>query len=199
MVNNLFLSDFFQSLADWGLTDVMLPFLLVFTLVFAVLEKTKILGVEKRNLNVVLSLIMGFSVVIPHVTENYPSGYDPVVIINSALPSVSILVIAIMALLILIGVFAHDQVFLGLAIPGWIGFLSIVAIIFIFGSAAGWWSSGLSSALEGFFGEDAIAIVIMILVFGLIVSFIASDGRGGKLASLENVGIHWKNLFDKPK
>ncbi|MBW2999610.1 hypothetical protein KY339_02955, partial [Candidatus Woesearchaeota archaeon] len=36
--------DFF---AEIGVYDVVLPFLLVFTIVFAVLEKTRILGVEK--------------------------------------------------------------------------------------------------------------------------------------------------------
>jgi len=133
MANNLMLENFFISLDKWGLTDVMLPFLLVFTIVFAVLEKTKVLGVDKKNFNVVVALVLAFSVVIPHLTGTYPISYDPVDIINGALPSVSILVVAIMMLMILIGVFAHDQVFLGLTMPGWIGFFSILAIIFIFG------------------------------------------------------------------
>ena len=36
--------DFLQ---DFGFFDVVLPFLLVFTLVFGILEKTKIFGTEK--------------------------------------------------------------------------------------------------------------------------------------------------------
>ena len=35
--------EFFDSI---GLFDVVLPFLLVFTIVFAILEKTKVLGTE---------------------------------------------------------------------------------------------------------------------------------------------------------
>ena len=70
------LADFFESLEAWGLTDVMLPFLLVFTLVFAVLEKTKVLGMEKKNLNVVVSLVMALSTIIPHITSSYPLDYD---------------------------------------------------------------------------------------------------------------------------
>ena len=32
---------------DIGIYDVILPFLLIFTIVFAILEKTKVLGVEE--------------------------------------------------------------------------------------------------------------------------------------------------------
>lgn len=200
MATNYYLADFFRSLETWGLTDVMLPFLLVFVLVFAVLEKTGIMGTDKRNLNVVVSLVLGLSVVIPHVTNYYPLNYDPVLIINRALPSVGILVVAIMALLILIGVFAHDKVFLGLTMPGWIAFGSILAIIFIFGSAAGWWTGGVLESLKNFFGEEAISIVIMLLVFGIIIAFITSEGeKGQKLASLKNFGLHFDNLFGGKK
>ena len=194
---NWFLEDFFESLVEWGVLDVLLPFILVFTLVFAVLEKTKILGVDKKNLNVVLSMVMGLSVVFPHVTNYYPENLDPVVIINEALPSVSILVVAIMMLLLLIGIFAHDKVFLGLTMPGWIGFFSIMAILFIFGSAAGWWDNGFSNGVEEFFGHDAIAIVIMILVFGIIIAFITGEGKGEKTGALQRLGVNIGELFGK--
>ena len=36
-------------LVDLGVYDVILPFLLVFTIVFAILEKTKVLGLEKYH------------------------------------------------------------------------------------------------------------------------------------------------------
>ena len=59
---------FFESI---GLFDVVLPFLLVFTIVFAILEKTKVLGTEdiegkkytKKNLNAIASFVMAFLVV----------------------------------------------------------------------------------------------------------------------------------------
>ena len=54
-----------------GLYDVILPFLLVFTVMFAILEKTKILGVEKvgeqaitrKNLHAMTSFVVAFFVV----------------------------------------------------------------------------------------------------------------------------------------
>ena len=60
--------EFFDSI---GLFDVVLPFLLVFTIVFAILEKTKVLGTEdidgkkytKKNLNAIAAFVMAFLVV----------------------------------------------------------------------------------------------------------------------------------------
>ena len=36
------LEGFVRTLESWGLTDVMLPFLLIFVIVYAILQKTKI-------------------------------------------------------------------------------------------------------------------------------------------------------------
>ena len=76
------LVDFINTLESWGLTDVMLPFLLMFTLMFAILQKTKILGDDKKNFNTVVALVMSLLIVIPHVNGTYPLDYDPVNIIN---------------------------------------------------------------------------------------------------------------------
>ncbi|MDP7476674.1 MAG: hypothetical protein QF655_03540, partial [Candidatus Woesearchaeota archaeon] len=113
--------SFMQSLERVGFVDVLLPFLLIFTIIFAVLEKTHILGEGKRNMNVGIAVIFALLVVIPHVTGNFPAGYDPVAIINAALPSISLVIVAVIALMILIGVFAHDRILLGMTAPGWVG------------------------------------------------------------------------------
>jgi len=39
--------------------DIILPFLLVFTLVFAILDKSKLLGEGKRQINAIISLVVG--------------------------------------------------------------------------------------------------------------------------------------------
>jgi len=60
--------EVFQWLVDIGLVDVVLPFILVFTLTFAVLQKTKVLGEEdkkpKRKLNTMVAFVMGFFAVL---------------------------------------------------------------------------------------------------------------------------------------
>jgi len=52
-----------------GLTDVILPFILVFTVIFAVLQKTRVLGVypggkPKANLNAMVAVVIAFFVLI---------------------------------------------------------------------------------------------------------------------------------------
>jgi len=194
--SNFALGEFMRTLENWGLTDVLLPFLLIFTLTFSVLEKTSILGQGKRNLNSALSVIMALLVVIPHVTGNLVAGYDPVLIINSALPSVSLLIVAVVMLLILIGVFAHDKVYLGLTMPGWIAFFAILSIIIIFGDAAGWWATGFNSWLDRTFGSDALAILIMLLVFGIIIAFVTGGGDDKeKVGAFRRMGFDIGKLF----
>jgi len=191
---------FIRSLERVGFVDVLLPFLLVFTIIFAILEKTKILGEGKRNMNVGIALIFALIVVIPHITGNFPAGYDPVQIINAALPSVSLVIIAIVSLMILVGVFAHDRLLWGMTAPGWIGLVSIVIIAFIFGSAAGWWQVGFLDWLDSIFGSDVIAVIIMILVFVVIIAFVTGGGEAEKKGGyLERAGLNLGELFSKSK
>jgi membrane-associated HD superfamily phosphohydrolase len=201
MVSSMFnLQQFFRQLENWGLVDVLLPFLLIFTLIFAVLQKTQILGEEKRNLNTVLALVISLIVVVPHVTGNYPAGYDPVEVLLGALPSVSIIVVAIIMLLIMIGLFAHDKIYLGLTMPGWIAFFSIVAIVLIFGSSAGWFASGFNAWLDSVFGSDALAVVIMLLVFGIIIAFVTGSGKEREeYGALKGLGFYADKLFGGKK
>ena len=192
------LEGFVRTLERWGLTDVLLPFLLIFVIVYAVLQKTRILGETKKNLNVVVAVIVGLLVVIPHVTGRFPANADPVEIINEALPQVSIVLVAIIFLLLMIGVFGQDYVFLGVTMPGWITLVSLIIIVLIFGGAAGWWDSGFGTTLENFFGTEGVAIFIMLLVFGIIIAWITSDSKEREDRTILNrLGMDFSKLFGK--
>lgn len=192
------LEGFVETLERWGLTDVLLPFLLIFVIVYAVLQKTKILGETKKNLNVVVAVIVGLLVVIPHVTGRFPANADPVEIINEALPQISIVLVAIIFLLLMIGVFGQDYVFLGVTMPGWITLASLIIIVLIFGGAAGWWDSGFGTTLENFFGTEGVAIFIMLLVFGIIIAWITSDSKEREERTILNrLGMDFSKLFGK--
>lgn len=193
------IGDLIITLENRGqITEVILPFLLVFVIVYAVLTKTKILGETKKNLNIILAVIMGALVVIPHLLGRFPPNADPVLIFNNALPQLSIVLVAIVFLLILIGVFGQDTVMLGMTMPGWILFASILIITIIFGSAAGWWSSGVSQTLEDVFGIEAIALAVMLLVFGIIIAWITSEPKEKEDKTILNrLGVDLGKLFGK--
>ena len=179
-----------------GLTEVLLPFMLIFVIMFAILQKTKVLGDGKKNLNIIIAVVVGLLVVIPHSTGRFAPSQDPVVIINNALPQVSIVIVAVIFLLILIGVFGQEQVFLGVSMPGWVMFFSLITIVAIFGGAAGWWSGSFGSSLEDLFGTDAIALAVMLLVFGIIIAWITSDSKESESRSaLNRMGMDFSKLF----
>lgn len=164
------LENFIIMANNWGLQDVLLPFLVIFLITFAILQKTHVLGENKKNLNVAFSVILGLLVVIPHVTNSYPHGLDIVEIMNSALPTVSLILVAVVMLLILIGLFGGKVNLLGFALSNWIVFLSIIIIAWIFLGAAYNWNSWYW--IEGVFGSEAVALIVIILVFGIIIAFI---------------------------
>jgi len=99
-----------EFLRDFGLFDVILPFLLVFTITFAVLEKTRILGtvrihgtdesIPNKNLNSMVSFVVALLVV---ATANI------VRTINESLPNIILLLVASISFLILIGVFVKGE------------------------------------------------------------------------------------------
>ena len=190
MVNYSFtkLAVYFQS---YGVMDFLLPFLLVFTILFAVLQKTKILGGQenKKNFNVIVALVLALMFVVPHIIGSYPLGYDPVQVMNESLPSISLVAVAAMMLLLLMGIFGTD--FSKSAAP-FIAILSILFVAYIFGSSLNLWRG--PSDLFSWWTTDTTELMIIILVFGLIVFFIVREpnSNAGK-----NVMEGVRNLFEK--
>jgi hypothetical protein len=46
-------------LSSWLFTDYILPFVLVFTLIFAILQKSQLLGEGKKQINAIIGLVVG--------------------------------------------------------------------------------------------------------------------------------------------
>ena len=121
--------DFFDNI---GLFDVVLPFLLVFTIVFALLERTKVFGVEeiegkkytKKNLNSVAAFVIAFLVV---------ASSRLVEIITEVSSNFVVLLFLVVLFLLLVGSFFQEKpegVFLE---GGWkTAFMVIVFVILIF-------------------------------------------------------------------
>ncbi|HLC58223.1 MAG TPA: hypothetical protein VJI68_00010 [Candidatus Nanoarchaeia archaeon] len=105
-------------LVDIGVIDVFLPFLLVFAIIFAILEKTHILGAEKTNINVVVSLAIGLLLVVQR---------DIVEIINTFLPRVSLIIVVVLMMLLLIAL-VSGQPFKGFQ-NGLLGLAMIILVV----------------------------------------------------------------------
>jgi hypothetical protein len=162
---------FFEKL---GVYDVVLPFLLVFTLVFAILEKTKIYGTEKydgkdisrKNLNGMTSFVVAFFVV---------ASTRLVAIINEVLANTVLLLLLSICFLMLAGSFhsGKDEFFLK---GGWKTFFMIimfVGIVLIFLNALGW----LQVIYENlFFKFDSVTVSSIVLVLVIVLFMLYVTG-----------------------
>ncbi len=183
-----------RSLNDLGLADVLLPFLLIFTIMFAVLQKTKVLGKTddgkpQKNFNVIIALIIGLLVVIPHVTlgtlenkydaklagTNFP---DVVEVINNALPQISVIAVLIIMVMMLIGILGPEINIAGTPLAGVVAVISFIVVVLIFLASAGILGGYNLPGWLDFLNDDTNrGMILVILMFGLLVWFIISEPK----------------------
>ena len=161
-----------RTLESWGLSDVVLPFFLIFTIAFAVFQRAHIFGSgpETRTYNVVLSTILGLVVVIPHVLS--PRRNDAVSIINASLPNVAVILVAVIMVFLLLGVFGAKQKWPNKA-SGFIALLAFLVVGYIFGTSAGWFNDSFN--FDTYLDPNTQALLIVVGVFAGIIWFITRD------------------------
>lgn len=198
--------SYFESAIDqlyqMGVLDVLLPFILIFTIVFAVLQRTKVLGEKDgkpmKNFNVTIALVLALAAIIPHVlwgtksptrTCSLSNGFiDVVCTINNALPNISLIVVAVLMFLIVIGIWGKNVDIGGTTLGGIVTVVSIIAVVAIFALSAGWMGN-LPNWLGWLRDSETQALVVVIIVFGLIIRFIAGPSDDKKPED--------KNMFEK--
>jgi len=176
---NLNFQQAILSLDRLGLTDVILPFILIFTIMYAISVSVMHLGGtanEGKKLRLVISLVVALLVVIPHVTHSYPRGMDVVQIMNNSIPQIAMLIVGSMFALMLLGTlgiksvgresFKHSGKLV-------VGAFVVVGLIFWDNINTG--SIGRLPLLGWFSNGDVQAILIIFIVFGLIVKLIVGD------------------------
>ncbi len=175
-------SNLIYYFQQYGLLDFLLPFILVFTIVFAVLQKTKIIGEGKKNFNVIIALVMAILFVVPHITGSYGAlGYDPVRVMNESLPSIGLLIVAVVMILIMLGIFGAEFVEGGVSI---VAFIAIIFVVYIFGASLGFWRA--PHDIFYWWGSDLTELLIIILIFGLVVYFITKEDKSTE-SGLDNL------------
>jgi len=145
--------DIVQWLESIGLTDVLLPFILVFVLVYGVLEKTHLFGLEKgkpkHRINGMVAFVSGFIIV---------AMVDVVNVIN-AFAQYFALVILVAVLLCILMAFAGKT-------PRKNSVLIIGALILLIALlyAMAWMGMMDSDALTSFLTTPIVAIIIFLLI-----------------------------------
>ena len=128
-------------LQHWIFTQYLFPFLLVFFIVFAILERTKLFGEGKKQLNALTSFVIGLIFVGAGV---------PKLIVGNMILFFAVAIVIIFVILLLWGFIFGDEK--GFKVTSWmkwvlgiiVGIAAVVAVIFATG-----WNVTLGSVLSG--------------------------------------------------
>jgi len=159
--------EFFARL---GIYDVILPFLLVFTIVFAALEKTRVFGMEnlggteytKKNLNSMVAFVIAFLVV---------ASSRLVAVINQSIAQVAVVLIIMFCILMVIGFFAFgakEEVKLTGATKTFFVLITMISIIAIFFNAIGWLDLILNYVRNNLTGNVIGSISLLLGIVGFM-------------------------------
>jgi hypothetical protein len=136
----------------------ILPFLLVFVLIFAILQKTKILGEGKSQIDALVSLAIALILI------GFPVPRD---IIVNIIPWLGVALVVLLIFFLIYG-FSGADFSKGDALPkGMKNVLLAVAIIFVVALVI--WASGYWPTLKGWFSGDSSILgnVMMVVVVGV--------------------------------
>lgn len=162
----------FYEMESMGFYEYILPFMLVFVVVFAILEKTKIFGGEKggpakTNINVVVSLIIGLLI----LSEPTIIGW-----MNAYLSRMAFFIVLGIMMMLVVSMFGGGDDF-GSSTGTILGI--IIALVALFWSLSSG-TYGLSTPYWFYYLESYLSTF---LVIGLLVGFVwlvafAGSGSG---------------------
>ena len=169
--------DFFGNI---GVFDVVLPFLLIFTVVFALLEKTKVFGIEKiegkdytkKNLNSVAAFVIAFLVV---------ASSRLVEVITKVSSQFVVLLFLIVLFLLLVGSFFKEEphgVFLE---GGWkttFMFIVFIGLVFIFLDALNL-IDNVFGFLKGTDKGEIVGSILLLVVIVLFIMYVTQEKKSG--------------------
>lgn len=150
-------------------TQIVLPFLLVFVLIFAILDRIKILGEDKRQINALVSLAIALIFVTFTKAVN---------IVNNLMPFLAVLAVIILVFLVLWGFIAGGKEGLlvnkGIKIAGGIIILLALIIAVVYATGANETISGL---LKGASSNMIVSTVVFIAIMAGAIVVVLTSGK----------------------
>lgn len=167
-------------LSQWelaGVFDFLLPFLLIFAVVFGILTTTNILG-KNKGVHVIIAFVIGLLAL---RLDFVPRFFAEV------FPRLGVGLAVILSLVILIGLFVpQDSMRYWLYGLGAVAFAIAVVVISQSFQGYGWFSSGFDGDYVGW-------IVGGILIIGLIIAVANATGDDTKKDDKPAVLVPWRN------
>lgn len=143
-----------RFLADIGIVDVFLPFVLVFTMVYAFLEKTKVFGEQeghsKHKINAIIAVVIGLFVV---------GSANILNLTNTIVQYIGLLSIIVISFALLLGLFGVEHLPQSKVWNSIFFVIFMVISIYVFGEL-------------GWFGRGNDFFIVIFVLFFLILFFI---------------------------
>ena len=178
--------DTFYYLQQWGVLDVLVPFVLIFTIIFAVLQKIQVFGEGGKRFNAIIAVAITLTAIVPHILGTYPPGMDIIVIMNTSLPETVLLIVAVVLLMVMMGLLYGEW-------PGetpLAGVAAIIAAIILVGIFV---SNIIEVSILSYLSPEVQTLLIVLIVFGLIFLYVTYDSKG----TPKTAGEHITSLFKK--
>jgi len=166
-------------LEQWGLRDLLIPFILIFTLAFALLQKMKIFKkggsaaaeADKANkkVNAVIAIGIALASLVPHYTGR---GFDIIIFINTFLPNSFLLLLVVLLFLALIGTVSDISGKKPSQHP-LVGIIAIIAVILLVAILLQVTQQINYPFLSFLNDPNTQAITIVFIVFALVIWYIA--------------------------
>jgi hypothetical protein len=166
MLDSIFSSDIF--------TKVILPFVLVFTLIFAILEKSKLMGEDKKQINAILGLVIALILI------SFPYPRD---IIVKLMPFLAVVAVILLVFMLLYGFSSGNKSGdpLGKGLKITVGILIALALIVFLLIITGGWDLIMNSFSSGTTNSIIFNTIFIVIIVGVIVAVVA--GNSGEKAS----------------
>ncbi len=148
--------------------ETLLPFLLVFTIIFAILQKTQILGKDKRQIDALVSLAIGLIV----IAYGQATG-----IIVRLIPILAVTAVVILVFMLLYGmVFAEGKFDMNKYLKGGIGIavgiVVIVSVLILTG--------GLNYIIDFYYRTEGTGLLANIVFIAIAAAAVIAVAAGGK-------------------
>ena len=156
---------------QWGGFSYVIPFLLIFAVVFAILQKTKILG-ENRTIEAIVAIAIGMLALL---NDHVP------IFFSNIFPKFGIGLAVFLVLIILIGFFHTDEGKATSAIK-WIGWVTGIGVVLWALTSWNYWT-GLDDFGLGWWLREYFWSLIILAGIIVIIVVIAKSGKDKAVAT----------------
>jgi hypothetical protein len=134
----------------------ILPFMLVFVIVFAILQKSKVLGEDKQQIDALVSLVIGLILVV------VPGPQKEIIV--SIMPWLAVALCVLLVFFILYGFVAGELK----SMPSWMK-NSFIAMAFIFTIALIYYLTNIEVLIDEWTNGSSGTFVTNIFILGLVI------------------------------